>query len=322
MPALAFLAQATAVFTLVAITAAIGTAVAYPLVAPRVGRLGPRQRSRILFALSMLPTGSGAAFLGIALLPSSAALAGVADHCATHTHHAHLCPVHPWPYGPSVVGGLLLVGLGAALAGLGWRAYQARRALRALASLAEGREQDGTVRVRSPRPFAFTAGLLRPLVYVSTGLRESLSPSDLAVVVAHERAHARRRDALTTWAAAWLGALHLRSTGRRLAADLRAACERACDEDAARAVGARVDVAAALVRVEKLQGRAGPWPSVAFGGGDVEARVEALLVPEIADRRIRRLPFWGFVATTACVAVLFADPLHHAAETLVAFLSN
>jgi Zn-dependent protease with chaperone function len=322
MPTLAFLAQATAVFTLVAFATAAVAALAYPRVVPRLRRLAPRQRARILFAVSILPSATGAGFLAIALLPSLVTLFGAADHCTTHTHHAHLCPLHPWPHGPNAAGALPLAALAVALVALGVRTLRTRRALRSVASLADGREQDGTVRVHSPRPFAFTAGLVRPLVYVSTGLRDALSPGDLEVVVEHERAHARRRDALTTWAAAWLGFLHLPSTRRRLAADLHAACEQACDADAALRVGDRVDVASALVRVEKLQSGAGPWPSVAFGGGDVGARVEALLAPEIEHRPLPRLPFWLAVAASACLAALVAAPLHHAAETLVAFLTH
>src|SRR5512141_700167 len=104
MPILAFLAQATAVFTLVAVATAAVIALAYPRVAPRLCRLAPRQRARVLFALSILPSASGAGFLAVALLPSVAALFGAADHCATHTHHAHLCPLHPWPHGPTAAG--------------------------------------------------------------------------------------------------------------------------------------------------------------------------------------------------------------------------
>jgi Zn-dependent protease with chaperone function len=322
MGTLAFVAQATAVFTLAAAVVATAIAFAYPRIAARLGRLAPRQRARTLFALCALPSAAGAAFLAIALLPSAAALLGVDDHCAVHTHHAHLCPLHPWAHGPNAAGALLLGGLVLAFAAIAWRTVRTRRALRTVASLAEAREKDGTWRVRSPRPFAFTAGLVRPAVYVSTGLREALSASDLAIVVAHERAHARRRDALLTWAAAWLGALHVPATSRRISADLHAACEQACDLEAAREAAAPVDVAAALVRVERLQGAAGPWPSVAFGGGDVEARVESLLAPPIADRPLPRLPFWMAVAASTCIAALLADPLHHAAETLVAFLSN
>jgi Zn-dependent protease with chaperone function len=322
MPTLAFVAQATAVFTLVAFATAAAIALAYPRFAPRLERVAPRQRARILFGFSVLPSAAGAGVLALALLPSVGALFGAADHCATHTHHAHLCPLHPWEHGPNAAGAILLLTLALALAALGWRALRTRRALRSVASLADGRGRDGTVRVTSPRPFAFTAGLVRPLVYVSTGLCESLSARDLEIVVEHERAHVRRRDALTTWTAAWLGVLHLPSTSRRIAADLHAACEQVCDEEAARRTGDRIAVAAALVRVEKLQSGAGPWPSVAFGGSDVEARVEALLAPAIEHRPLPRLPFWSVVGTSACVAALLSDPLHHAAETLVAFLSH
>ena len=321
MGALAFLAKATAVFALVAALVAAAVALVYPRLAGRLRRLAPQQRARILFGLASLPSGAGAAFLATALLPSGAALFGAADHCPVHPHHPHLCPLHTWPPGPNAAGAFLLAMLVLALTVLAWRTFRTRRALRAVASLAEGRDQDGTWWICSPRPFAFTAGLVQPSVYLSTGLREALSASDLAIVLAHECAHARRRDALVTWAAAWLGALHLPGTGRRIAADLHAACEQAADEAAAGETS-RVEVAAALVRVEKLQGAAGPWPSVAFGGGDLEARVEALLAPPIADHRLARLPVWLVVAAATCLAAVLANPLHHAAETLVAFLSK
>jgi Zn-dependent protease with chaperone function len=319
---LAFLAQAGAIFALFALTLAALAAVTHPRLAPVIARLDPRTRARVLLAFTVLPSVGGATLLGIALVPKLAAVAlGVADHCSSHTGHAHLCPVHAWPGGPNAAAVIPLAALAVILAALGWRVVRTRAALRSVASVAEGMEPDGTVRLRSPRPFAFTAGFARPAVYVSTGLRDALCPGDLTVVVEHERAHARRRDALTTWVAASLGVLHLPSTRRRLAADLQVACEQACDEEAALRVGDRVAVAAAIVRVARLQGAAAPWPSVAFGGGDVEARVGALLAPEIAHRPLPRLPFWIAIAT-ATLALLLAAPLHHAAETLVAFLTH
>jgi Zn-dependent protease with chaperone function len=46
-----------------------------------------------------------------------------------------------------------------------------------------------------PNP-AFTAGWLRPCVFVARELAERLSPAELAAVIAHERAHVARRDPL------------------------------------------------------------------------------------------------------------------------------
>jgi Zn-dependent protease with chaperone function len=44
--------------------------------------------------------------------------------------------------------------------------------------------------------YAFCHGYLRPVVYVSHGLVEELSPDELRAVLAHEAEHARRRDPL------------------------------------------------------------------------------------------------------------------------------
>jgi Zn-dependent protease with chaperone function len=50
--------------------------------------------------------------------------------------------------------------------------------------------------VADSRVFAFTLGTWRPIILVSSRLRQSLSPDEFAVVLAHEEAHARARDNL------------------------------------------------------------------------------------------------------------------------------
>ncbi len=46
---------------------------------------------------------------------------------------------------------------------------------------------------------AFTAGLVRPRVYVSRGLLRELSPAELEAALLHEAAHAERSDPLRCW---------------------------------------------------------------------------------------------------------------------------
>jgi Zn-dependent protease with chaperone function len=45
-------------------------------------------------------------------------------------------------------------------------------------------------------PFAFCRGVLRPHIYLSTGLENLLNAEELNAVLAHEKVHARRRDPL------------------------------------------------------------------------------------------------------------------------------
>src|SRR5438094_693631 len=79
-------------------------------------------------------------------------------------------------------------------------------------------------------PLALTAGLSRPEVYISSYLIASLPSDMLEVVVAHERAHVRRRDGMIQFVAHISSLLHFPWARRRLLADLSLACEQACDK--------------------------------------------------------------------------------------------
>jgi hypothetical protein len=139
---------------------------------------------------------------------------------------------------------------------------------------------DGDLRlVRSERPLCFALGGLRPAIYLTTGLREQLDERDLAAVLAHERAHLRRRDGLMGAGLTLFYSLFLLPGSGCLLRDWRAAAERACDAEAARQVGA-CDVAAALVRVARVVSFQGALPAgsrFTEDPGDIEGRVQALL---------------------------------------------
>lgn len=117
---------------------------------------------------------------------------------------------------PPLVGGLgaalataLLVGPLVSLAGLlrqVWRTRALAGAIRAARQPLPAFVAAGTARwlgrgedldlVPSATPFAFTYGLLMPRICLSTALVARLTPDQLAAVLLHERAHARRRDPL------------------------------------------------------------------------------------------------------------------------------
>jgi Zn-dependent protease with chaperone function len=92
----------------------------------------------------------------------------------------------------AVVASLLVAGR------VGWTTLCVHRALRRLPRAEHCPEwARGDVEcITSAAPAAFCAGTLRPRVYVTDSLVELLSPPELAAVIAHERAHAQRRDPL------------------------------------------------------------------------------------------------------------------------------
>ena len=129
---------------------------------------------------------------------------------------------------------------------------------------------------RTPR--AFCAGLLRPRIYLSTGLLATLSPAQLRSVIAHERRHAVRRDPLRcALAGALCQALWFVPSVRAARWTQAVAADLAADAAAIATAGVRPLAAALLVfeeagagpspqRLEQLLGRRPAtlgWPAPA-----------------------------------------------------------
>jgi Zn-dependent protease with chaperone function len=133
-----------------------------------------------------------------------------------------------------------------------------------------------------PTP-ALTAGWLRPRIYVAAELPDRLSADELSAVLAHEGAHAARRDPLRLSLLRFLGCtLFWIPALRRLANDVAAESEVCADDVAAERHG--LALASALVRLAAWQpGR--PPVGVGFTGGDLlERRVLRLTGEEIPPR--------------------------------------
>lgn len=307
---------------------ALLASLAYPRVRAHLAALPPEARARWVTAWAALPWLASAALLALCFVPSLWSLNGLAvDHCPLHDDgHIHLCLAHV-PRHP--VSWLEWVLLAAAARGVGVVALRILRAQfatwRAVSALlrvaGKGVHEGGPV--ASTEPLSVTAGLLWPLVLVSTGLRSRLSPSHVEAVLSHERAHARRRDPLRLVAVALLGSAYPPATRRLLLSDAALACEEAADEAAAREIGNRTVVAEAIVAVERLLGSRVLQMGLAVGmtGCATEVRVEALLrdpVPAPPVARSRRI-LWGAVAVGA---LLGASEIHHLTESVLDLIAR
>lgn len=245
--------------------------------------------------------------LGVLLLLSTSPLLGhhlpieLDQHLAGRDHlwalcvvalHLIMAPVH------GVFHLLFFVGLAYAV----WDRARAWRAQRTVLSALEARVPEsgdafwdaaasagiepGVVRVVDGLPSpAFTAGWLKPRVYVARRLAERLSPPELEAVLAHEAAHVARRDPLRlsllrflTCMLFWLPALH------RLAEDIADEAEIRADDRAAR--DRPLALAAAILTL--AQWARPPLAShdrVGFDDRDLlERRVRRLAGEEVAPR--------------------------------------
>jgi beta-lactamase regulating signal transducer with metallopeptidase domain len=310
---------------LLALASAVGSALVTLVARRRLNAWAPRERHRALFVLALLPLASCAALALSALLPSLASLFSPSlDHCAAHDdHHAHLCFVHPPTHSLGAGVLLFLVFVGSlAFFRVGLGALRLRRGLgrvRALARTGERRDDLGVIVLESPGLVCLAAGLLRPRVLVSRRFFSDLSEGERAVVLAHEHAHVRRRDALVSILARFFAALHLPPVAAWITRELSIAAEEACDDEAGLAVGDRLRVAETILRVERsweidqvLGGAAHAF------GAQAERRIESLLAPPKTRGSFRVAIVAGLVA--AALVLASSGELHHLTETVLSVL--
>jgi hypothetical protein len=315
---LGFVELATLASLVFAAALSLASAALWPALRRALRRRHPASAARGLLLAAVAPTALPVFALALCLLPGWLG----ADHCQLHGEHPHLCLRHPAAAqggAATVLAALAAGGLGFALLAGGVTLARARRAIAALAPPAHTSLAADVCVLATDAPLSLTVGALRPRVVVSNGLVRGLDAAGLGVVLEHERAHARRRDALRTLLAHALSWPHLPSVRRALLAELALASERACDEAAAARSGDRLLVAETIVAVEKL---VRGWPrtgqsalAAGFGGSAVPPRVESLLAepaPLVGAARA-----WLGASVAAATALPLAEPLHHAVEHLL-----
>ena len=225
---------------------------------------------------------------------------------------------------------LVMAAIGAAVLGRAAAATAAElRAQRRLARWIAGRRPrphpSGATVITDPRALAFTAGLARPRIYLTTSAVQRLAPpAALAAVIAHERQHAARRDPLRI-AAGRVAARALTPLPGIVAAVAYAdrLAELSADEAAAHADDAgRPGLAAAMLvldgvdadRVDHLLGGSAEppgWPIPALaaltaGGTLALATATVLLLARAALGQATLAP--PFLSDQPCVVVLAAIP--------------
>lgn len=169
-------------------------------------------------------------------------------------------------------------------AGLSYGVYRAVRRFirtrRAVRNLPVAGAKGPVVLVRDGcGKIAFTHGMLRPKIYISTGLIRSLDRDELRVVFRHELHHVRNHDPLKFFMLAFLrDAFFYIPAVRYLAGVIRVKREHRADDSAA-ASGGHLTLASALVKVARSNTYV-PQAHASFLGHGVKGSVE---------ERIRRL---------------------------------
>ena len=289
------------------------------LTARHIAAIPAAERSALLLALAMLPVTVAAL---VALLGFTPSLGGVlVDH---HCHAGQGCGAHvPILYAGApyalTVGALLFVTTLVLCGSVLRRLRHTQRVAGALGLLAEPAPLAHCRMIDSPVPFAYCIGLWRPKVVISKGLERTLTREELNAVVAHEQAHAARRDNLRHGFAA-LALLPLGPRARRaLLADLTLASEQACDRAA---IGPAGNSAALL----------GAFATIQPGGRMLATRATdsgaaTTLASRVAALERGRFEAYSHYAVPAAVigayttaALVTTFVAHHSAELLLGWL--
>jgi hypothetical protein len=315
---LGFLELATLAALAFATATSLACAVLWPLLRRGLAGRHPASAARWLWLAAVAPVVAPLLGIALCLLPG---LLG-ADHCPIHGGHPHLCLHHPAVALGGGASALVVASAGALALGLLGGARRLAGERRVLTGLGRGAPAPFATDVcvlAAEVPLSFCLGAFRPRIVLSDGLVRALPPDSLAVVLEHERAHARRRDALRGLLARACARLHLPWVRRGLLDALALATERTCDEAAAKNIGDRLLVAETILAVERLLARA-PRNALAaaFGDAAVPRRIEGLLDepgPPVEARR----PWLG-AATVVATAIPLVEPLHHGTEHLLGLL--
>ena len=207
--------------------------------------------------------------------------------------HALLAPVH------GAFHLLLATGLLYAVGGRMRAAWRSRNTLRALESFEPENANDPFERatfdvgvqsqslrvVRGLPVPAFTAGWLRPRIFVAANLADTLTSGELAMVIAHEGAHAARRDPLRFSLLRFLAdTLFYLPALRRLANDMADEAEISADDVAAARINeGATTLASAIVKLAAWTTDQ-PRIAIALPNGMI-----GFHSPDLVERRVRRL---------------------------------
>src|SRR5690606_30291747 len=199
-----------------------------------------------------------------------------------HDHEHTADCLHHFPFLDAWWLILPVLGLAVATAlGLALRCVQqlrlSRRLMRQLSAVSEPRGERGEWRLlHDKESLVFTLGWLKNRIFLTRGLLEHCEPRDVAIILDHEREHARRRDNLRLLFGRLLTLFLPPRLARWWLDDLHLFTEAACDSHTAEAHG-ELAVAETLLRIQRLVPEqthlGGRQLACAFTGSEIEGRI-------------------------------------------------
>ncbi len=282
-------------------------ALIYRLVRPMLQAVDPAQASNFLLGWLALPL-LAALLTSYVLYSPDFAQWLVTGHC-----HFNSCRIHGPQSSLAIIPAAFLAN---------WTLWSVGRCLlqqwlpaqRLRGQLCSAGDDAGEfVSLDSTQPAAFTLGWLKPKIFISTGMQALCSAQDIDCILLHESAHRQRHDNLRLLSGRFFAAPLPQLWPLQAFDDLKLCCEKACDLGAAASLS-REYVAAALIRVARIQQYPSPNVSLAFVGNRTEQRILALL--EEPQAPMANELVFATVSVTLLFILVMINPLHRAIELI------
>lgn len=237
-----------------------------------------------------------------------------------HWHHYYVFYLNSWH---SAMLLLFMLGVVYVLVRKGLKTVRHLNALHTLTHLSQGKARHWEIApdivvLESQTLSAFTAGFLNPKCYVTTGLIEQVSETELDIIIDHEQAHIKHKDTQKKWLFSLCASLYPKPVARRLNKLFSLATEQLADAQVSKSY-CTFDIAQTLVRAARMQRLFGdnlhPVMVNYFIADDIDLRVRALVVAQ----NFRPFP-WGYcllvMVLTTILSSIGIDALHHLIEAV------
>ena len=194
------------------------------------------------------------------------------------------------------------------------------RELALLRSMSTEVEKD-VYEINTPQASAFTCGFFNKYCYVTRGILAQTSKQEQAVILGHEKAHARLNDPLKKWLFSILASFFVPQIATRLKLHMTLAMEQAADRAVIDNDTPATFVASTLVKVARLN-QDGTEVCLRnnefvtnFGADVLEQRVYFLL-GQLDLEPANKLMTLTFTLLTLAACLMSIDGIHHLMETV------
>ncbi|KGJ90997.1 M56 family metallopeptidase [Colwellia psychrerythraea] len=178
----------------------------------------------------------------------------------------------------------------------------------------------GVFEIELAESSAFTAGFIDKKCFITSGMLKEMTDEEIAVILGHERAHAKMNDPLKKWLFSIFTAFFIPSLAAHLKLHMTLAMEQAADNAVVNNDITSTFVASTLVKAARLNALYSPVKNnelVANFGADVLEQRVYFLLGQLNLKPVNKMLTVVLVIFILAVCFSSIDGVHHLIETVL-----